>query len=349
MPAPNEPRDDQEPRDDEHLDDELNEEEEPEKIEGPPEEDFDEKYNKRLEFPISIVSAVLFHVIIGAVLIVVLAVLLRSGDDKGGVPVKLVALDGFDDSGEGSAGSGGVEDPFIKADGDPDKALDSLVDPSKLPEVKENMEKTIKYLDPTGNLKVSEANAAAYSSLNEAVRKKLLGQRQGAGNEKGSGFDGSKGTGPGGTGSDSTLGRNMRWVLRFKVESGRNYLEQLKAMEAELLVPYPNSEKCVLIQNLDNLSDQRTATDEDMRRLSNKVKFSDGRREAVRAIAQTLKLDFTPGSFWAFFPRKIEEKLAQKETNYRNRRAEDIEETIFSVRVTGGEAEFVVEEQKIKK
>ncbi|HEV3383832.1 MAG TPA: hypothetical protein VG097_03400, partial [Gemmata sp.] len=322
MPAPITPKVDEDPRDDQDPTDESSEEETPEKIEGPPEEDFDDKYNKRLEFPISLVAAILFHVVVGAVLIFVLVGLLGDGDDKSGVPVKLVALDGFDDSGEGSAGSGGVEDPFIKADGDPDKALDSLVDPSKLPDVKENIQKTIKYIDPTGNLQISDANAAAYSSLNESVRKKLLGQRQGAGNEKGSGFDGSKGTGPGGTGADSTLGRNMRWVLRFKVESGRNYLEQLKVMQAELLVPYPNSERCVLIENLDNTSNQRTATDDDMRRLSNKVKFSDGRREAVRAIAQTLGLDFTPQSFWAFFPKKIENELAQKETNYRNRRAE---------------------------
>jgi hypothetical protein len=352
MPAPvtpNSPDAEEEPRDDQDPTDELDEGETPEKIEGPPEEDFDEKYNKRLEFPISIVSSILLHVMGGAFLVFVLLGFLSFSDDKGGVPVKLVALDGFDDSGEGSAGSGGVEDPFIKADGDPDKAiLDSLVDPSKLPDVKE-VKNTIKYLDPTGNLQPSDANAAAYSSLNESVRKKLLGQRQGAGNEKGSGFDGSKGTGPGGTGADSTLGRNMRWVLRFKVESGRNYLEQLRVMNAELLIPYPNSERCVLIENLENPSNQRNATDEDMRRLSTKVKFSDGRREAVRAIAQTLGLDFTPASFWAFFPRKIEDELAKKETGYRNRRAEDIEETIFSVRVRAGEYEFVVEDQKIKK
>jgi hypothetical protein len=349
MPAPIAPKDEEDPREDQDPKDELNEDEEPEKIEGPPEEDFDEKYNKRLEFPISIVAAILLHVMMGAFLVFVLLGLLGSGEDKGGVPVKLVALDGLDDSGEGSAGSGGVEDPFIKADGDPDKAFDSLVDPSKLPDVKEKMQETIKYLDPTGNLKVSDANAAAYSSLNETVRKQLMGQRQGSGKEAGSGFDGSKGKGPGGTGSDSTLGRNMRWVLRFKVDSGRDYLEQLKALNAEILVPHPDSDKCILIESLDNLSNQRPSTEDDMRRLANKVKFSDGRREACKMIAKTLGLNFTPQSFWAFFPKKIEEELARKETGYRNKRAEDIEETVFSVRVRGGEAEFIVEEQKMKR
>jgi hypothetical protein len=353
MPAPNAPEDDdlrdEQDHDSNSEQDEHNQEEAPEKIEGPPEEDFDEKYNKRLEFPISIVAAILIHVLVGTFIVRVLLGMLSIGEDKSGVPVKLVALDGLDDSGDGSSGSGGETDPFIKADGDPDKALDSLVDPAKLPDVKENMQKTIKYLDPTGNLPISDANAAAYSSLNESVRKKLLGQRQGSGNEEGSGFDGSKGKGPGGTGADSTLGRNMRWVLRFKVDSGRDYLSQLKVMKAELLVPKLNSEQCVLVADLSNFSNQSIASDDDMKRLSRKIKFSDGRREAVRAVAQTLGLDFTPQSFWAFFPRDIEDELARKETGYRNRRAEDIEETIFTVRVSGGDYMFVVEEQKIKK
>lgn len=325
------------------------EEEEEEPIEGPPDESFDEKYNKHLEFPVSLVGAVLFHVFVGAVIVFALGVLL-AGQDKPTVPVKLVNLTGMDEVGEGSAGSGGEEDPFFKANGDPVKALqDSLADPSKLPEVKEDIRQTIKYLDPTGNLPISNANAAAYKGLEESVRKKLLGARQGSGPGKGSGFDGTQGTGPGGTGADSTLGRNMRWVLRFKVSSGRDYLEQLRAMGAELLIPIPGSDKCVLISDLNKESDQRQASDDDLRRMSEKIKFSDSRPEAVRGVSQTLKLDFTPKSFWAFFPKEIEQDLAKKETGYRNRRTEDIEETIFRVTVRGGSYELVVDEQTLKR
>lgn len=317
--------------------------------EGPPEESFDEKYNKRLEFPMALVSAILIHVFVGALLIFVLFYIIGLGDDKSGVPVKLVDLGGFDDGGEGSAGSGGVEDPFFKADGDPSKFLqDSLADPTKLPEINE-VKQTIKYLDPTGNLPVSNANAAAYASLDESVRKKLLGARQGSGKEQGGGFDNSKGKGPGGTGADSTLGRNMRWVLRFKVSSGQDYLDQLKLMGAELLVPIPNTDKCILIANISSPKDQRTATDDDMRRLADKIKFSDSRPEAVRGVSRTLGLDFTPNSFWAFFPKELEDDLAKKETGYRNRRAEDIEETIFRVTTRGGSYELLVDEQKIKR
>jgi len=318
-------------------------------VEGPPEESFDEMYNKRLEFPLSLVSAILIHVFVGAMIVFVLFYLINIGDDKSGVPVKLVNLAGMDDAGEGSAGSGGEEDPFIKADGDATKFLqESLLDPTKLPDVNE-VKQTIKYLDPTGNLPISDANAAAYAGLEESVRKKLLGTRQGAGPEKGSGFDGSKGKGPGGTGADSTFGRNMRWVLRFKVRDGQDYLDQLRSMGAEILVPIPDSDKCILIADISKPDVQKTASDDDMRRLADKIKFSDSRPEAVRSVSRTLHLDFSPKSFWAFFPKKIEDELSSKETNYRNRRAEDIEETIFRVAIRGGSYELVVDEQKIKR
>jgi hypothetical protein len=345
MPAPVAPKPGPNPKDNPDLG-----EEEPFVIEGPPDESLDEKYNKRMEFPLALVSAVLIHVVIGAVIIFGLLGLLANAEDKSGVPMKLIAISGMDDSGMGSAGSGGEDDPFIKADNNPDKALDKVLDPNKLPEVKQDLMNAIKYVDPAiGNLPISDANARAYESLNKSVRDKLIGRKQGAGPGKGSGYDGTEGKGPGGTGADSTLGRNMRWVLRFRVSSGRDYLDQLKVMGAEILVPYPNSDKCLLIANLNNLDDKRPATDDDMRRLSNKIKFSDSRPEAVKAVSRTLGLDFSPESFWAFFPKTIEDDLATKETTYRNKRAEDIDETIFRVSVTGSSYEFIVDEQKLKR
>ena len=60
---------------------------------------------------------------------------------------------------------------------------------------------------------------------------------EGSGDEAGEGYDGSAGKGPGGSGADSTLGRNMRWVLRFKVTGGRDYLDQLKSMRRGAPLP----------------------------------------------------------------------------------------------------------------
>lgn len=322
----------------------------PEHLDGPPEEEFWDKYNKRLEFPLSAVSAVLVHVLVGALLIYVLFTLMANKNDRSGVPVKLVDLAGLDEAGMGSAGSGGEDDPFVVRDGDQRKSdITSFINPSDLPKVREDIQQAIKYFDKEGRLPISDSNVAAYAALNEKVRDKLLGGKQGSGPGDGAGYDGSAGKGPGGKGADSTLGRNMRWVLRFKVSGGRDYLAQLKTMKAKILVPMPGSDKCLLIENLDNPTVHRLATDADLGALANQIKFSDHRRDAVQGVAGALGLDFRPDAFWAFFPKEIEEDLSNKETGFRNRRSDDIEETIFRVSVIGGQYKIVVDEQKIKR
>mgnify|MGYP000067778280 FL=1 len=315
-----------------------------------PEEEFWEKYNKRLEFPLATVTAVLLHIGIAALLIFIL-VRLMNREDTSPVPVQLVQVLGLDDGGGlGSSGSGGVEDPFVQADAEPDRAIiNSLPNPNQLPEIRDEIRQTIRYFDEQGRLPISDSNAAAYASLEESIRKKLLGARQGAGDGPGSGFDGSAGKGPGGSGADSTLGRNLRWVLRFRVSSGRDYLDQLRAMQAKLLVPIPNTDKALFFPDLNDLSRHRIATDDDLRQLANQIKFCDTRRDAVWQVAGTLQLDFKPATFWAFFPKSLEEELARLERNYRNRRPEDIEETIFRVTFRGGMPEVVVEDQTLKR
>jgi len=318
------------------------------RVEGPPSESFEEKYNKRLEFPLSVVGSLLMHVLIAAGLAYLILVLMGKGEDKSPVGVKTMAVGGMDDMGDGSAGSGGIDDPLIeKLNADPaTAAVESLADPSKLPQIQEDIQKTIKLIDPTGNLPVSSANAAAYAGLDKAIRDKLLGAQRGAGNEKGKGFDGSKGAGPGGTGSNSTLGRNMRWTLRFKVTSGRDYLDQLKAMKAELLIPIPGTDKCIHIKDLDNPTDQKTV---DPALFGDQLKFVDSRTEAVNSVLGALGLDIRSRTFCAVFSKEEEARLSKMETSYRNRRAEDIEETVFKVTVRGGAAEVIVDEQKVKR
>ncbi|MBA4062610.1 MAG: hypothetical protein C0501_02665 [Isosphaera sp.] len=315
----------------------------------PPEDSFDEKYNSRLEFPLATVGAVLIHVLIAAVLVYVLAYLMK-GENRGSVDVRPMAVNGLDDFGDGSSGSGGVPEPLAVANGDPVKAaVDSLPDPTKLPEIREKMQQTIRTIDPSGNLPISDANAAAYASLDEAVRNKLIGARQGSGNEKGTGFDGSKGAGPGGTGANSTLGRNMRWTLRFKVTSGRDYLDQLRAMGAKILIPKPGTGQVLLIESLNAPDSRRVVSADQLGAYAGLMQFHDVRRDVVNSVAETLKLDFAPTSFCAVFSKEQENELARMETAYRNRRAEDIELTVFRVTVRGDRPEVVVDEQKAKR
>ena len=83
--------------------------------------------------------------------------------------------------------------------------------------------------------------------------------------------------------------------------------------------------------------------------LANKIRFSDARRDAVQGVAGAVGLDFTPRTFWAFFPKELEDKLARLETGYRNKRSDDIEETIFRVTMRGGSYDVIVDEQRMKR
>lgn len=318
-------------------------------VEGLPDEEFWDCYNRRLEFPLAAVAAVLVHVVIlvggGYALFSVM-----RDDDNPGPKLELVAVGGMDDAGEGSAGSGGNPDPDLVRDMSPMNSTKSVVPvTAAIEQARENIQKIV-LEDPSGKIPIAASNAAAYSQLDDNLRKKLLGvgSQKGEGNQPGKGFDGTPGAGPGGTGADSTRARGLRWVLRFKVANGRDYLEQLKAMNAELLFPIPSSKDSILITNL-GTPNGKVASDADLRGLAGKIQFSDTRRDAVQGVAGAVGLDFTPKTFFAFFPKGLETDLARLETSYRNRRAEDIEETVFRVTIRGGGYEFVVDEQQIKK
>lgn len=325
-------------------------------LEGPPEEEFWEKYNKRLEFPLSTVSAVLVHILIGAVIVFGIFQLMDSEADRSGVAMKPADIMGLDDGGQGSAGSGGEEDPIIRRmdEGARDR-ITSFIDPKQLPEVRDNIRKTIINIDPEGKMPISDTNAAALASLDKSIREKFLGAREGAGSEKGTGYSGEAGKGPGGSGADSTLGRNMRWVLRFKVQGGRDYVEQLRSMGAVLLFPRPDDPKQCIFFSLGNEkpdgagADGSLASDRLISALANKIRFSDARRDAVQGVAGAVGIDFNPRTFWAFFPKSLEEDLARKETGYRNKRSDDIEETIFRVTMRGGSYDVIVDEQRMKR
>ncbi len=320
-------------------------------VKGPPEEEFWEKYNNRLEFPLSTVGAVFLHIVVFAVVVYGLFSLM-GGEDRGNPELKLMQVGGMDDAGEGSAGSGGQPDPDRELNVDPYAGLkDSFATPQALADAKENL-KQFMLDDASGSIPIAAPNVAAYEKLDKTLKEKLLGGRRGAGPGAGRGSDGTPGTGPGGTGADSTRARGLRWVLRFRIASGRDYLDQLRAMGAEILIPLPpDNKKCLIIRDLTS-PQPAVASDSDLGRLAGKIQFSDNRSQPVREVLEVLKVrseGVQPKAFWAFFPKDVEEQLAHKEKGYRNRRAEDIEETIFRVTVRGGSFELVVEDQVAKK
>lgn len=316
--------------------------------EGPPEEEFWEKYNGRLEFPLGTVASVFLHILVFAVVVFGLFGLMND-EDRTNPPLQLLQVGGLDDFGEGSAGSGG-DDADRELNVDPYSGVrETFATPQALADAKAELQK-IALDDPTGKTPIAPPNVAAYEKLDKTLREKLLGGRKGSGNQAGKGDDGTAGAGPGGTGADSTRARGLRWVLRFRITGGRDYLDQLRAMGAEILVPLPpDNKKCLIIRDLASPS-PATATDADLNRLAGKIQFSDNRAQPVREVLEALRVNPpTAKAFWAFFPKDVEEQLARKEKGYRNRRAEDIEETVFQVTIRGGSFEMVVVDQVIKK
>jgi hypothetical protein len=319
----------------------------------PPEEEFWVRYNKRLEFPLATVGTILLHVLVAAFLVTFFLGLLSKKEDRSGVPVSLVPdMGGLDDDGTGSAGSGWQEDPLKESISSALKQqLEVLPDPNQLPVIREKIRDTLKY-DNEGDIPVSDFNAAAYGALDETLKNKLLGvgAKKGSGPGAGSGSDGTQGTGPGGTGANSTRARSLRWVMRFRTSSGDDYVSQLSAMNAVVLVPLPpDNKQCLYFTNLRNLGDKQMATDDDLKRLAGQIKFSDTRPDSVRAVCDVLGVNENAKSFWAFFPKGLEDELSKKEIGYRNRRPEDIEETIFRVVARGGTYTIEVDDQTAKR
>lgn len=317
----------------------------------PTEPAFWHTYSARFECPISHVVAALLMV-----LAAFLFLLVKYWEDKpsGFVPpVQLGLVDGPDATGEGEAGSGGTVDPQILGSNEPtrDEIKNVLpdLDPSSLPKVKDDMTRKLD-LDPDAIVPISDQKAAAYAAWDKKIQDKLMG----VGQQKGDGTKGDKGeggTGKGdGTGADSTRARTMRWIIRFKTAGGRDYLDQLQALGAKVLVPLADGKQAYIFRDLKGDPPAgKLMVESDWNELSGLVQFSDYTRLSCDQVGQALGMGRLTKGFWAFFPKDTEDKLAKMERGYQQRRAEDVEETTFEVVNRGGKYEFVVTGQKLKK
>lgn len=145
---------------------------------------------------------------------------------------------------------------------------------------------------------------------------------------------------------DAVAARLQRWTLRFQVADGHDYVAQLKSLNAKLLLPHPEGGKCILITDLDKPEGQKTVNPDDF--VAEHVRFVDSRKRAVDEVVAALGLKLKPESFCAVFPKKMENQLLQLERDFKNRREEDIAETIFRIEMRDGSPEITVVEQKVK-
>ncbi len=315
----------------------------------PPPTAFWSKYNRQSEFALGFMFSTFIHVLFGAAQVVGVYYVIYANSQSEPLPVKTISLDGGpDEAGLGAAGSGGQPEPVAEGSSNPLKTpQDALPAVRPLPEIREEITKAIQVENPESNLPIAPANAKALAALDQVFRDKALGlgARKGATDNPGTGDTGQPGAGNGGSGPNTPRARSLRWVIKFRTASGRDYLDQLAAMGAVVIVPVPRADHWLVFDNPKVATGRRGGAEDDAK-FAQQIRFGDERPSSVEAVAEALKLDFTPRSFWAVFPKGLEEELADKERRYRGRRSEDIEETVFQVTIRGGSYEIVVYDQK---
>ena len=307
------------------------------------EQPFWERYNSRLEMPISITLAVLMPVLLVA-LVIFFSFLLPSG--KNNTPVAITYLDGEDDKGLGSAGSGGEENPQALGEAPRQSDLDRLPQEIPLDKVKEEIAAAVR-VDGVTDVDISDTTARAIGTLHEEIRNKISGQKKGSG-KTGTGGNEGTGSGVGGTGADSTRARALRWVIKFDTRSGRDYLDQIAGLKGEVLLQVNNDNKRLYLFKNPRSTDKVIASDSDIERISGMLRFEDIRIQSVEAVAEALNLGYTPPMFIVFFPKELEKKLDTLERQYQNKDPKEIRETVYKVVRRGGEYDLTVVNQILK-
>lgn len=314
------------------------------KPDGIIEQPFWERYNSRLEMPISFALAVLLPVLLTA-LVIFFSFLLPS--NRNTAPVAMTYLDGDDDKGLGSPGSGGEENPLALGAAPTQADIDKLPREVDIHKVKEEIQNAIR-IDGATDVDISDATAAAIGTLHEEIRRKIAGQAKGSG-RSGSGGNEGTGSGVGGTGADSTRARALRWVIKFDTRSGKDYLDQIAGLGGIVLLQLKDDNKRLYIfRDPRNPRSKKIATDADYEEIAAMLRFEDIRRPSVEAVAEALGLDYTPPMFIVFFAKELEAKLDKLERQFQNKDPKEIRETTFRVIRRGGEYDLMVTGQVLK-
>lgn len=301
----------------------------------PPDESFWRKHNGNLEMPTSLLLSLL--ILSGAFATFAFLMLYAIGraPEKPAPTISLVDGGGSGNGGLGSKDAGESGSGLVKTD--PTTPRDAIAPPepaaTALPEVTSAP-------DPSPTVDVGRPTRTAaestYGELANQVTQKMTAGQLGKGNSRGQSGEGPGG-GPLGTGADLTKQRSLRWVMKFDTFGGRDYLDQLHALGAVILVPVPGSpEQFYLFRDLKNPRPGTKATDAEMLAYESQVTFSDAALDTLAKLAPALNLNFTPTVFHAVFPKGVEIDLAEKERAYRGLRPDQIGTTQFRVVQSGG-------------
>jgi hypothetical protein len=325
----------------------------------PPDEQFWERYSPHHEAPLSGMGSFALHFAIAGFLILAGYLgWLGLGNHRDALPADVVSLD--------SGGSGG--DRHGQGDGPGDGSLNNkevadTIKPDQPQTSTEPKPQRVDLKDPTiaaqhlpndlaaddqvkRFIKEGNENLDKLGSLNKDIQSKLRDGLQPAGKgEGGTGSGGGAGNGQGkgqgdgrGDGASGKLSRReqrmLRWTMQFDTRSGQDYLRQLRGLGAILAIPKdPGGNDYWVIRDLERHPPK--LLDEDVRQLQ-RIFWIDDKPHSVASIMQALGLRENPDRFVAFMPQELEDKLFELELGYHHWKEDEIAETIFQVRVSGG-------------
>jgi hypothetical protein len=331
----------------------------------PPRAAFEEpilvKYSPHHELPLSSVSSIGIHALVVGLLIIVGIILARMNWNSADKPISADALaleqggGGGNPDGAGNRSGVGatteqVEPPLEDPNEPPPISAESR---TKLEEAKKTALELPNFQGEEDKRLIEQGGQAVNSwlKLNKDIRIRLNQAIAGKGKD-GPGSGGGQGTGTGtgkgggvgpGTGSGDRAKRSLRWVLIFNTRDGRDYKRQLNAFGAILAIPDPKDpDGYLVIRDLDQARPQAKA--EDITQIKRIFWIDDG-AASVRSLASALGIA-PPPQFIVFFSQEFEAKLVALEKAYRGKEENEIIETRFDVRRSGGTYEPVVVSQR---
>jgi hypothetical protein len=282
---------------------------------------------------------------IGLVLIAIVAMWLSTRIPKSttiAVPVELVeSPGGFED---------GVAGETLRIDSPlPERADATLAEvESDKVEVAASLDAVVETaaeavsLEATGSESFSDTGGAAIGGGAPAAAAVTFGTRN-------AGKPGSaKGTGGRPLGFGSGTGgfpREMRWHIRYAdLSTTAEYARQLDFFKIELGAIVGT--ELIYISNLSSPTPnvRRVPSGADEKRLYMTWKGGD-RRKADLELFQKANINVGGGMLFQFYPKDIEEQLAQIEFAYRKRKASEIRRTYFVVEKAGNGYQFSVTQQ----
>ncbi len=319
-----------------------------------PEERFWVKYSPNQELPISSLSSIALHLIVGVGMILLFAFVL-SGTRDNDMPVETLALGDNPNAGGGGDPNGSS---VTNISGQPrgEKLSDEIPLNEPLPTVSLGAQPDIRTALPDLPIR-SDADRALPDSTEAKDKLKDAGKASpntgppqsagkggtgsGGGSGSGTGTGAGEGAGPGTRGSIRHA-RNKRWVMSFSTIGGQDYLRQLSALGAIVVAEFTDGTR-IMYSKLDASPVPAESIDP---QIYNRMVWVDDRPGAISELAGAMGIERTPSAMRVYFPTSIEVELLKKELSHKGKKEEEIHSTVFRVFSQGKGYRIVVSEQK---